>query len=114
MSESIKRRYLNLHQTAAYVNDILNLKGKDIISYYTIQHWRKKGVVSYTILTGSRAKINEQDLQQILGFAYLHVYLGISYDKLKETQDYLKLIVNGSISTFQHLAQYTPLYANKK
>lgn len=85
----IEKVYYNLKEACQIINEELNLKGKDTIISSSIAGWKKKGLIHYN----NSVKITKQELDQVKGLVYLHCFLGISYSRLRFTQEYLNQII---------------------
>lgn len=108
--KEVEKVYFNLTEVSEILNKEFNFQGKDLIVPGTIHYWKKEGYIIYGIAKGTQVKVTVEELNNIRGFAYLHIYLGISKRKTKEISRYLKKLSIGIYNSIEHFQKYISLY----
>jgi hypothetical protein len=95
------KRFWGITETAILINEELKLNARNMLLPSTLSDWRKEGYITYT-----NSKFNENEVKRALGFSYLHIFLGINFKRIEESQKYLSnLTIN-----HEHLKKYINLY----
>jgi hypothetical protein len=110
----LKKIYYSLQEAVDIINKELNLVGKHAVISETLRYWRKKGVINYTLSEkhGITAKITKEELNTLIGFAFLREYLGIDYNKISATHHYLSHLDTEHLNRYLNL--YKPLNNDKE
>lgn len=87
--DEVKTKYYHPKDVCRLLNDEFNLRSRDIVIPAMLSYWRQKGYISYNA-SKNPVKITQKELNNIIGFTYLHIFLGISYRRLAMAQKYLK------------------------
>lgn len=81
----LKHRF-TIEEVCNAINKIFQFKGRDIISQHDIIYWKKKELIK----TSKNNSFTLKEVNNLKGLVFLYKFLGIRYDRIRTTQNYLK------------------------